>query len=98
MFTPQTAAMAGRRSSRKGKPNKATTDIRQVIKTLLEDSADQLTEDFLSLDSKDRLLLACKLMEYVIPKASLQTLETPTQVSEVRIVIGKEDLESDPIE
>jgi hypothetical protein len=98
MFTQTTAAAAGRKSSRKDKPNKVTTDIRQLIKGLLEDNAEQIQADFLSLDAKDRLNIAIKLLDYIIPKATIQSMEVPVQRTDVRVVFTPEDLISDPIE
>jgi len=98
MFTQNTAAAAGRKSSRKDKPNKVTTDIRQLIKGLLEDNAEQIQADFLSLDAKDRLNVTIKLLDYIIPKATIQSMEVPVQRTDVRVVFTPEDLISDPIE
>ncbi len=55
----------------KGTPNKATAIGRQTILELLTNYSDSglMSKDFLALeDPKDRLLIAEKLFQYVMPK------------------------------
>lgn len=54
----------------KGTPNKATVMSKTIINALLADYSNSglMSNDFLALDSKDRLTIAEKLMQYVIPR------------------------------
>lgn len=54
----------------KGTPNKATVMSKTIINALLADYSNSglMSKDFLALDSKDRLTIAEKLMQYVIPR------------------------------
>lgn len=55
---------------KKGTPNKATQLGRDTINNLLSSysSSGLFSQDFLSLDSKERLIIAERLMSYIIPK------------------------------
>lgn len=54
----------------KGTPNKATVMNKQIINKLLADYNESglMSKDFMSLEGKERLTIAEKLMQYVIPK------------------------------
>lgn len=54
----------------KGTPNRATATIRDTISTLLSDyqQSGRMSEDFLKLEPRDRLIIAERLMNYVAPK------------------------------
>lgn len=54
----------------KGTPNKATVMNKQLINNLLADYSDSglMSKDFMSLEAKDRMTIAEKLMQYVMPK------------------------------
>ena len=62
-----------------GTPNKVTTDLREVVKKLLEDNIDTVKADFALLEPKDRITMFEKLLQYAIPKQREDT------------VIGKDD-------
>lgn len=53
-----------------GTPNKVTVTAKKAIADLLADyhGKGMMTEDFLALEPKDRIVIAEKLMQYVIPK------------------------------
>lgn len=55
---------------KKGTPNKATVMNKQLINDLLADYNDSglMSKDFMSLEPKDRMAIAEKLMQYVMPK------------------------------
>lgn len=54
----------------KGTPNKSTVLGKSAISQLLADYSNSglLASDFASIDPKDRLYIAEKLMQYIIPK------------------------------
>lgn len=54
----------------KGTPNKTTTATKEVIANLLTKYSNngQMSDDFNALDPKDRLMVAERLMQYVMPK------------------------------
>ena len=64
----------------KGKPNKATTDLRTFINELLQDNLDLIVSDLGRLESRDRLQILEKLMQYVIPKQQSISAEAQIQV------------------
>lgn len=99
MFNSDTAKAAGSKSSRKGVENKASKDLRQVVKDLLESNAEQLANDFKTLEGKDRLTIAIKLLDFVIPKLQSQKHETQAETIKQEIVIHftQDDMKSDPI-
>lgn len=51
----------------KGSKNKATKNLREIIKTFLEKNADDLQTEFAKLDAKDKLLFFEKLLKFAIP-------------------------------
>lgn len=54
----------------KGTPNKVTGMSKAIINELLADYSGSglMSKDFLALDGKDRLAIAEKLMQYVLPR------------------------------
>lgn len=65
----------------KGTPNKATAMTKGVISTLLADYSDSgmMRDDFLALDPKDRMVVAEKLIQYVIPKMQASSVDMNVQ-------------------
>jgi len=78
-FNKETASKAGKKSSRKGSPNKSVRDLRELLKTLLDDTYEQIIEDLKELEPKDRINAYIKLIEYAIPK--MQKVEQTIDVS-----------------
>lgn len=60
----------------KGKPNKATTDLRTWINKFIDDNRKQIKEDWLKLDPKDRMIMFEKLLKYTLPTLQATTLTT----------------------
>ena len=52
----------------KGTPNKVTTTMREWVTNLLNKNRARLEKDFKSLSPKDRVLIAERLLHYVLPK------------------------------
>lgn len=55
---------------KKGTPNKATVMNKQLINNLLANYSESglMSKDFMALEPKDRMAVAEKLMQYVMPK------------------------------
>lgn len=67
----------------KGTPNKTTAAMKEAITQLIAHYQDsgQMAEDLLSIDDpRERLLTACRLMEYVMPK--MRSVESDIKVSD----------------
>lgn len=84
----------------KGTPNKVTATMREWVAGLLYDNREQLQEDFKHLPAKDRLIIAERLLHYVLPKQQAISgyLEsTPPEEKEPGFDLAKlsdEDLET----
>lgn len=65
--TPKGVRLGGRA---KGTPNKTTAATKEVITNLLTEYSNNgtMSDDFDSLEPKERLAIAEKLMQYVMPK------------------------------
>lgn len=59
----------------KGTPNKATTDLREWIKALVDDNRAQIVKDLKTLEPRERLQFIEKLLRYVVPQESHVTQE-----------------------
>lgn len=53
---------------KRGTPNKATKELRSVLKNVIYNELENIEERLGQLDSKQRLELVIKLMPYVLPK------------------------------
>jgi hypothetical protein len=74
---PQPKGKTGNPNGRpKGKPNKATTDLRQWIKSFLEKNREQIQRDWKLLEPKDRITLFEKLLKYSVPTLQATSLTT----------------------
>lgn len=79
----------------KGRPNKLTQGVKDVIKTILEKYTDENEEvnfatDFAQMESGERVKVALKLMESVVPKLQRTTIEDNTdRKREIDAVIEK---------
>ena len=62
---------------KKGTPNKMTVEVKSCIKKMLESytGGNKFMDDFNALSPKDRLFLAERLMNYVVPKMQSVSVE-----------------------
>ncbi|NQZ42699.1 MAG: hypothetical protein HRT65_00150 [Flavobacteriaceae bacterium] len=74
-FTSETAAIAGRKSSRKGIANEKTKALKEKVDLLLESNWNQLIKDLNELEPKERVSIIVKLMEFGLPKLSRSHVE-----------------------
>ncbi len=51
-----------------GTPNRLTSEMREVLKTILEKEIDTLPNQLEKLEPKERLEIVVKLLPYVIPR------------------------------
>jgi len=71
-----TKGQSGNPSGRKpGVSNKITKELRDRIKDFLEGKWSQIEDDFDALESKDRVQLFEKLLQYVLPRMASMDIE-----------------------
>ena len=56
-----------------GTPNKITSEVKEVLKKIIENQLETLEEDLKTLSTKDRLEILVKLLPYIIPKEETVT-------------------------
>jgi len=76
-FDSEKGKAAGKKSSRRGRPNKATGQLREMITSLMEGNFEQIERDFEALEPAARVNAWIKLAEFVIPKLN----RTQTELS-----------------
>lgn len=61
----------------KGSPNKVTSAVKECISKMLTDytNSETFLKDFAGLEPKERLMIAEKLMNYVVPKMQSVAVE-----------------------
>ena len=71
----------------KGTPNKTSSMTKTVVASLLDtyNNSGMMSDDFLALEPKDRLLIAEKLMNYVLPKMQSQQVDLTATTGELTI-------------
>jgi hypothetical protein len=63
---------------KKGSKNKATTEIRERFRVLLDNNLDTLQDDLNSLEPKDRVRALLDLSQYVVSKLKSTEITTDT--------------------
>lgn len=84
---------------KKGTPNKITSDTKTAIADLLQKYATSgdMEKDFKAIKSaKDRLLIAEKFTQYVVPKQQAISADINADVAEKTIEQRLEELSRDP--
>ena len=51
-----------------GTPNKLTSEVKELLKKIIENQLETLEEDLKTLSTKDRFEILVKLLPYIIPK------------------------------
>lgn len=85
----------------KGTPNKITADTKEAIAGLLRNYATSgdMEKDFKAIKSpKDRLFIAEKFTQYIVPKQQAISAEVDAKVKERTIEQRLEELSKDPEE
>lgn len=86
-FTSETGKKAGSLSNRKGTPNRATNEIRESLKQLLETNLATLQGDITALEPKDRVKVLLELAKFVIPTLKATELTTKEDFKTIEIKI-----------
>lgn len=86
-FNSKTAAEAGRKSTRKDKPNKTTAQVRALVMDLIDDNIEQIQQDIAALDPKDRVNIWLKLLEFYLPKPREVEPMTTYQPKEPAVIV-----------
>jgi hypothetical protein len=86
-FDRKTGKKAGSLSTRKGTPNKATKEIRESLKSLLESNIERMQDDILALEPKDRLKVLMELAKFVIPTLKATELSTKDDFKKIEVNI-----------
>lgn len=89
-FTPETAAKAGSKSSRKGTPNVKSKALRDRVSTFLDDSWDDFLKDIQKLSPKERVDTMVKLMEYALPKLNRTEISDVTDIEKIMALSQEE--------
>ena len=72
----------------KGSPNKATSDVRQLFKDLLQNNLAQLEDDFKALKPIERVNATLKLATFILPTLkSIELKEDGTNTSGINPVV-----------
>ena len=61
------ASRAGKLSSRRGIPNKATSEVRKAFQLLVEANLPQMQSDLDSLEPRDRLKFILEMAKFILP-------------------------------
>lgn len=73
-FSSDSAAAAGRKSSRKGKPNKTTQEIREIFQSIVSSKSGDI-EKWIDKVAKDNPAKACELY-FQLSKFTVPTLRS----------------------
>lgn len=67
-----------------GTPNKTTTLTKSVVASLLDEysSSGEMSKDFMALSAKDRITIAEKMMQYVLPKMQATAVSVDEEMHE----------------
>jgi dsRNA-specific ribonuclease len=85
-LTPQRAKELGQKSTRKGIPNRSTTEIRQKINEIIENNIPKLQEDLDQLEPKDRIKTLIELSKFVLP--TLKAVDTEKTTTKKHVIIN----------
>ncbi|MBD5272943.1 MAG: hypothetical protein HDS42_06755 [Bacteroides sp.] len=66
----------------KGTPNKATADLREWVRNIIDDNREQIEKDVKCLDPEKRLQFIEKLLKYVLPPTLTEAITPSLNVGE----------------
>lgn len=87
-FDKDTASKAGKKSSRKGKPNKTTEEIRERFQMLISNNLEQLEDDLNDLEPEKRLKYVIELSKFVIPTLRATDIKASGDMAPIMINLG----------
>lgn len=86
LLTKERDNMKGRKTGgrKKGTPNKVGSALKEQIREVLDayQSSGQMSEDFMSIEPRERLTIAEKLMGYILPKMKSVDVDMRVEQSE----------------
>ncbi|SDB33655.1 hypothetical protein SAMN03097699_0773 [Flavobacteriaceae bacterium MAR_2010_188] len=85
-FDKQTAAEAGKISSRRGISNKSTKELRDRVQKLIDDNWETLLEDISELGPKERIDTVIRMLDYVLPKLTRSEIEQKGNIWDYNII------------
>lgn len=78
-----------------GKPNKATTELRELMKSFIEANFDDLQREYDRLEGIDKFRVMEKFMQYIIPKYSAVEISDTHQQEDKPLVIIRTEYRND---
>ena len=76
-FDKETASEAGKKSSRSGTPNRSTSELKQLLQTILENNLETLEQDLRQMKPEQRVQAILNIASYILPKQKAIDLNTP---------------------
>ena len=80
------ASKAGKKSSRAGVPNRATAEVREYFKLLIQGNLERMQSDLDSLEPKDRLQIILQLSKFILPQLQAVSIEDLREKDEFRVI------------
>lgn len=81
-FTSETAKEAGRKSKRKGVPNKTTSEIRERFSVIIDGNINKYQKELEKLEGKEFISAFNQVLEFALPKLQRVESKIETDVSE----------------
>lgn len=81
----------GKKSTRQGKQNKSTKEVRQCFQNLISDNIEQMQSDLDSLTPKARLDVIIKLSQYVLPRLEAVNLSATELPEEIKFIFDHDN-------
>jgi len=80
------ASRAGKLSSRKGIPNRATSEVRKAFQLLVENNLEQMQSDLDALTPRDRLRFIIDLSKFILPQLQAVSIDDLRDKDEFRVI------------
>jgi hypothetical protein len=90
-LTSEKASELGKKSFRKGVPNKTTVEIREAFQMLIEDNLDNLNiwlEQLADKNPEKAIDVIIKLSEFVVPKLNRSQIDFDIGKNEIEPITG----------
>jgi len=88
-FTSDTAAEAGKSSTRKGVKNKSTAELKALLQTVLENNLETLENDLKAMEPTERVKAILSLANYLLPKCRAIDISDTTNTDNFKPVVIK---------
>lgn len=77
----------GVKSTRKGVPNKATSDLRDRVKLIIDNNIERLQSDLDKVEPKERLNFLIQLLNFALPKLKAMEITDETSFNKPNPII-----------